>query len=190
MKDETISNAVDDVKAKTKDESSTDAIDDKVFSTGMPVLYVNENGVALSNPHIRQPQPQCSPKKKAAEAKQSLITHVYGSRPPPPQISEANRNKRNEKLKRVPPPPPPPPPPPLSTHPSTHVKENIAAKRIQALVRSVQARESYYSSIYSAMRIQALVRGYLVRSRALDEKCQAVVKVTSDLDQLRRFVSN
>ena len=169
MKDETISDAVDDqVKAEMKDRSSTDAFDDKVFSTGMPVLYVNEDGVASSNRfHIHQPtrlQPQCSPKKKATETKQSLITHVYESRPPPP--------------------------PPLSTHPSTHVKEDIAAKRIQALVRSVQARESYFNSIYSAMLIQALARGYLVRSR-LDEKCQAAVNVdiTSDLDKLRRFVS-
>ena len=195
MKDEIIaSDAVDDqVKVEMKDRSSSDAVDVNVFSTGMPVLYVNEDGVASSNRHMIPPRrPQCSPKKKATEAKQSLITHVYGYRPPPPQTSKADRNKRNEKLKRVPPPPPPPPPPPLSTHPSTHVKENIAAKRIQALVRSVQARESYYNSIYSAMRIQALVRGFLVRSRALDEKCQAAVTVdiTSDWDQLRRFVSD
>jgi len=204
IKGETIdSDAVDDqVKAEMKDRSSTDAIDDKVFSTGMPVLYVNENGVASfptnnegsttrdNNVPTRLEdyvprRPQCSPKKQATEAKQSF-TLLSESR------FEADRNKRNEKLKRVPPPPPPPPPPPLSTHPSMHVKKNIAAKRIQALVRSVQAREAYYSSIYSALRIQALVRGYQVRSRAIDKKCQAAVTVdiTSDLDKLRRFVSD
>jgi len=40
-----------------------------------------------------------------------------------------------------------------------------AAVKIQAVVRSVQARESYFNSIYSAMRIQALVRGYQIRSQ-------------------------
>jgi len=220
MKDETISGAVDDqVKVEMKDRSSSDAFDDKGFSTTGTVLYVNEDGVASSNRHMIPPRrPQCSPKKTKVEESSSRFPYSLSR-----YATEEDRRREKQSLqpKRVPPPPPPPPPPPLSTHPSVirhkrnkeaasiiqrayhaHVdrlfylemNETLipAAVKIQALVRSVQARESYYSSIYSALRIQALARGYLVRSRALEEKCQAAVTVdiTSDWDKLRRFVSD
>lgn len=203
------------MEAEMKDESSPDnsqqVVDDKGFSTTGTVFYVNEDGVASSSRHTMIPprRPQCSPKKTKVDESSSRFPYPLSR-----YATEEDRNKRNEKLKRV----PPPPPPPLSTHPSVirhkrnkaasiiqrayhaHVdrlfylemNETLipAAKRIQALVRSVQAREAYYISIYSAMRIQALVRGVQARSRLPIEKCQAVVEVTSDWDKFRRFVSD
>jgi len=203
------------MKAEMKDDDSSSdnsqqLDDDKSFSTTGTVLYVNEDGVASSSRHTMIPprRPQCSPQKTKVDESSSRFPYPlsrYATE------EDRRREKQSSLLKRA-------PPPPLSTHPSViRRKRNKAASiiqrayhahvvrlfylemnetfipaaiKIQALVRSVQAREAYYISIYSAMRIQALVRGVQARSK-LDEKCSAAmtVDITSDWDQLRRFVS-